>query len=64
MEEKLLKETLDKFNFTSQNTYPKNTTTDLLKITERELTELGIRYNKKQKKKTQSREDTILFKFI
>jgi len=51
MEEKLLKETLDKFNFTSQNTYPKNTTTDLLKITERELTELGIRYNKKQKRK-------------
>lgn len=51
MEEILLKETLDKFNFNTQNTYPKNTTTDLLKITERELTELGIRYNKKQKRK-------------
>jgi len=46
MEEILLKKTLEKFNFTSQNTYPKNATTDLLKITERELTELGIRYKK------------------
>lgn len=51
MEEQLLKETLEKFNFTSQNTYPPKTTTDLLKITERELTDLGIKYNKKQKRK-------------
>jgi|SRR5699024_1555668 len=51
MEEILLKKALDTFNFTTQNTYPAETPTDLLKITERELTELGIRYNKKQKRK-------------
>ena len=56
MEEILLKKTLEKFNFTSQNTYPKNATTDLLKITERELTELGIRYKKSKRRNAEPEE--------